>query len=225
MWGAPPPTAKVEYPFPTMKTTRWLHRHQKDPWRREATKQGYRSRSAWKLLELDARFRFLRRGARVVDLGAAPGGWSQVAAERIGATEARPLLVGVDMLDIAPLPGCRFLRRTLPSPGLTNEITALLQRTDVVLSDMLANVAGHRWADHERSLALCRAAEEFAASLLAPNGVFCCKLLRGGDGGGEKEMLAQWQTRFARIHRFKPKSSRSESAEIYLLAEGFRRSD
>ena len=181
-------------------------------------------------MELDARFGFLRPGARVVDLGAAPGGWSQVAAERIfpskgGANEERIRLVGIDMLDIAPLPGCRFLRRTLPSPGLADEINALLPRVDVVLSDMLANVGGHRWVDHERSLALCRAAEAFAASLLAPDGAFCCKLLRGGDGGGEREMLAAWQTRFARIRRFKPKSSRSESAEIYLLAEGFRRGE
>lgn len=207
-----------------MKTSkRWLHRHHKDPWKRDATQKGYRSRSAWKLLELDDRFRFLRRGARVVDLGAAPGGWSQVAAERIDASQERIRLVGIDMLEIAPLPGCRFLRREFPTPGLADEITALLPRVDAVLSDMLANVGGHRWVDHERSLALCRAAEQFAASLLAPDGVFCCKLLRGGDGGGEREMLAAWQTRFARIHRFKPKSSRSESAEIYLLAEGFRR--
>ena len=202
-------------------SARWLQRQRRDSWRREAAREGYRSRAAYKLLEIDRRFGFLRRGARVVDLGAAPGGWSQAAARRIGAAAGREWLVGVDVLEIAPVAGCRFLQRAFPAPELQGEIRSLLQRVDVVLSDMLANVSGRRLVDHERSLALCQAAEAFAAEMLSPGGTLCCKLLRGGDGTEEQLMLADWQTRFRQVARFKPKASRGESAEIYLVATGF----
>ena len=202
-------------------SSRWLQRQRRDAWRQAAAREGWRSRAAYKLLEIDARFGFLRRGARVVDLGAAPGGWSQAAAQRIGAGTGREWVVGVDVLEIAPLAGCRFLQREFPAPGLQEEIRSLLRQVDVVLSDMLANVSGHRLVDHERSLALCRMAEAFAAGLLSPGGALCCKLLRGGDGKEERQMLADWRMRFQQVARFKPKASRGESAEMYLVATGF----
>ena len=214
-------------------SARWRQRQGRDVHVRAAAREGYRSRSAYKLLEMDARFRFLRCGARVVDLGAAPGGWSQVAAQRIGAGVGREWLVGVDVLDIAPLAGCRFVKGAFPvtwgaaaartpliaGEELAREVEGLLgRRADVVLSDMLANVSGNRLVDHERSLELCRLAEAFAGDVLAAGGVFCCKLLRGGDGREERDMLADWRRRFQRVVRFKPAASRAESAEIYVLA-------
>ena len=215
-------SSKIKRKGTSASSSRWLQRQRRDAWRRDAAREGWRSRAAYKLLEIDKRFGFLKRGARVVDLGAAPGGWSQVAAQRIGAGTEREWVVGVDMLEIAPVAGCRFLQREFPAPELLQEIKSLLQRADVVLSDMLANVSGHRLVDHERSLALCRMAEAFAAEVLSPGGVLCCKLLRGGDGQEEKELLADWRTRFKQVTRFKPKASREESAEIYLVALGFK---
>ena len=203
--------------------TRWLQRDRRDAYVRAAAQEGFRSRSAYKLLDIDARFKLLHKGSRVVDLGAAPGGWSQVAAKRVGAGEGREWVVGIDPLEIAPLPGCHFLRTEFPAPELREQLLALLGgRVNLVLSDMLANMSGNRLVDFQGSLNLCQQAEAFAAEILAPKGALCCKLLRGGDGSEEKEMLEDWKTRFERVERFKPKASRGESAEIYLVALGFR---
>lgn len=157
-----------------------------------------------------------------MDMGAAPGGWSQVAAQRVGAGEGREYVVGVDRLSIAPVPGCRFLRCEFPSPGLQERIFEILGgRANAVISDMLENISGNRLVDHERSLYLCRTAENFASGILAPGGTFCCKFLRGGDGREERAMMANWQARFDSVVRFKPNASRGESAEIYLVASRF----
>ena len=200
-------------------SARWLQRQQRDPWARAAQQQGYRSRSACKLLEIDRRFRFLRPGARVLDLGAAPGGWSQVAARRTGAGGGREWVLGVDVQDVVPVDGCRFIKCAFPAAGLAQEVQKLLgRRVDVLLSDMLGNVSGNRIRDHANSLELCRSVERFAADVLSEDGMLCCKLLRGGDPREEQEMLADWSGRFRRVLRFKPQASRSESAEIYLLA-------
>lgn len=173
-------------------------------------------------MEIDDRFRFLKRGARVIDLGAAPGGWSQVAAQRIGADEGKELVVGVDRLAISPVAGCRFLQCEFPSPGLQKRILVTLgARANAVISDMLENITGNRLVDHHRSISLCRMAEDFASGILAPGATFCCKLLRGGDGRDEKEMMADWRTRFDTVVRMKPRASRNDSVEIYLVASGF----
>ena len=160
----------------------------------------------------------------MVDLGAAPGGWSQVAAKCTGAREGLERIVAVDVLGVEPIAGCRFLRAKFPAPDLSAKVLEALDgRVNAVLSDMLANVSGNRLVDYQRSLELCRSVEDFASSgILASGGTLCCKLLRGGDGNDEKEMLADWRKRFDSLVRFKPKASRGESAEIYLVASGFR---
>ena len=204
-------------------SSRWLQRDRRDAYVKAAARDGYRSRSAYKLIEIDERFGFLRKGSRGLDLGAAPGGWSQVAARRLGAHENLERVVAVDVLDMEPIAGCRFLRAEFPAPNLSAKVAEVLNgRVNVVLSDMLANVSGNRLVDYQRSLELCRSVEAFAAGILASGGTLCCKLLRGGDGIDEKEMLADWRKRFHSITRFKPKASRGGSAEIYLVASGFR---
>lgn len=204
-------------------SSRWLQRDRRDAYVKAAAREGYRSRSAYKLVEINERFGFLRKGSKVVDLGAAPGGWSQVAAKRVGARGGLERVVAVDVLEMEPIAGCRFLRAEFPAPDLSAKVLeALGGRVNVVLSDMLANVSGNRLVDYQRSLELCRNVEAFASGgVLAPGGTLCCKLLRGGDSGDEKEMLADWRKRFDSLTRFKPKASRGESAEIYLVASGF----
>lgn len=205
-------------------SSRWLQRDRRDAYVKAAAREGYRSRSAYKLVEINGRFGFLRKGSKVVDLGAAPGGWSQVAAKRVGACEGLERVVAVDVLEMEPISGCRFLRAEFPAPDLSAKVLEALEgRVNVVLSDMLANVSGNRLVDYQRSFELCRNVEAFASGgVLAPGGTLCCKLLRGGGGVDEKEMLADWRMRFDSLTRFKPKASRGESAEIYLVASGFR---
>ena len=205
-------------------SSRWLQRDRRDAYVKAAAREGYRSRSAYKLVEMNKRFGFLRKGSKVVDLGAAPGGWSQVAAKYAGAREGLERVVAVDVLEMEPIAGCRFLRAEFPAPDLSAKVLeALNGRANVVLSDMLANVSGNRLVDYQRALELCSNVEAFASGgVLASGGTLCCKLLRGGDGSDEKEMLADWRKRFDSLVRFKPKASRGESAEIYLVASGFR---
>ncbi|MCY4031235.1 MAG: RlmE family RNA methyltransferase [Hyphomicrobiales bacterium] len=204
-------------------SSRWLQRDRRDAYVKAAAREGYRSRSAYKLVEINERFGFLRKGSKVVDLGAAPGGWSQVAAKRVGARKGLERVVAVDVLEMEPISGCRVLRAEFPAADLSAKVLEALDgRVNVVLSDMLANVSGNRLVDYQRSLELCRNVEAFASGgVLASGGTLCCKLLRGGDGADEKEMLADWRKRFDSITRFKPKASRGESAEIYLVASGF----
>ena len=204
-------------------SSRWLQRDRRDAYVKAAAREGYRSRSAYKLVEINERFGFLRKGSKVVDLGAAPGGWSQVAAKRVGARKGLERVVAVDVLEMEPISGCRVLRAEFPAVDLSAKVLEALDgRVNVVLSDMLANVSGNRLVDYQRSLELCRNVEAFASGgVLASGGTLCCKLLRGGDGADEKEMLADWRKRFDSITRFKPKASRGESAEIYLVASGF----
>ena len=204
-------------------SSRWLQRDRRDAYVKAAAREGYRSRSAYKLVEINERFGFLRKGSKVVDLGAAPGGWSQVAAKRVGARKGLERVIAVDVLEMEPISGCRVLQAEFPAADLSAKVLEALDgRVNVVLSDMLANVSGNRLVDYQRSLELCRNVEAFASGgVLASGGTLCCKLLRGGDGADEKEMLADWRKRFDSITRFKPKASRGESAEIYLVASGF----
>ena len=194
---------------------RWLTRQLNDPYVAEAKAKGFRSRSAFKLLELDARFHLLGRGKRVIDLGAAPGGWSQVALERGAAA-----VVGVDLLPIDPLPGAAFVQGDFADPEMPARLAALLGgNADVVLSDMAPNTTGHSATDHVRILALAELALAFAGEVLAPGGAFVCKLFQGG---AERGLLTAMQLRFAKVRHAKPPASRKESSELYVVATGFR---
>jgi len=201
-------------------STRWLRRQLNDPYVAEARKQGLRSRAAFKLMELDDRFRFLKPGLRVVDLGAAPGGWSQVAAQRVKAEDHKGRVVALDLAGMDPLPGVSVLLGDfMDDDGLALLSGALDGKADVVLSDMAARATGHTATDHLRIMALCEAALDFAARVLAPGGVFVAKVLQGGT---EHELLARMKQLFKTVRHAKPPSSRADSAETYVIAQGFR---
>ena len=198
----------------------WLERQLNDPYVARAKREGYRSRSAFKLSEIDDRFRFLKEGARVVDLGAAPGGWSQIAAKRAGSARGHGRVVAIDILAMDAIPGVEFLQLDFLDPQAPDKLKALLAGpADVVLSDMAANASGHRKTDHIRIMALAEAAAEFARDVLAPRGSFLAKVLQGGTEGA---LLATLKRDFASVKHVKPSASRSDSAELYMLATGFR---
>jgi len=197
----------------------WLERQLNDPYVARAKREGFRSRAAYKLSEIDDKARFLKRGARVIDLGAAPGGWSQVAAKRVGAPQ-QGRVVAIDLLAIDPLPGVDFMQLDFLDPSAPEKLKAMLGGpADVVLSDMAANATGHRKTDHIKIVALVEAAAEFAREVLAPGGTFLAKVLQGG---AEVELLAGLKRDFKTVKHVKPSASRSDSAELYLLATGFR---
>lgn len=203
-----------------LSSTLWLQRQLNDPYVERAQAAGYRSRAAFKLAELDDRFHLLKKGARVVDLGAAPGGWCQVAVER-GAAK----VVGVDLLEIEPIGGVTLLVGDFTEPATVAAVTAALGgqadrgRADLVLSDMAANATGHRATDHVRVVVLAEAAVAFAEDILAPGGAFVAKVFQGG---AEAELLARLKARFDKVRHAKPPASRPESPETYLVATGFR---
>jgi len=198
-------------------SARWLERQLNDPYVAEAQARGYRSRAAFKLLQLDDKYRFLTRGARVVDLGAAPGGWVQVAQERCGP-EAR--VVGIDLLEIAPIPGAELLVGDFFDADAPERLRAALDGpADVVLSDMAASSTGHAKTDHLRIMALAEAALLFAEEVLAPGGSFVAKVLQGGT---ERELLTRLKQVFEKVRHVKPEASRKDSAEMYLVATGYR---
>ena len=204
----------------TAAQKRWLERQLNDPYVSRAKREGWRSRAAYKLIEIDDKYRLLRPGARVVDLGAAPGGWSQVAAKRVGAAEGRGTVIAIDLLDISPIPGVDVLKLDFLDPEAPERLKAMLDgEADLVLSDMAANATGHRQTDHLRIMGLAEAAAAFACEVLKPGGGFLCKVLRGGT---EATLLAALKRDFAQVRHVKPAASRSNSAELYLLATGFR---
>jgi 23S rRNA (uridine2552-2'-O)-methyltransferase len=196
----------------------WLERQLNDPYVARAKREGYRGRAAFKLIEIDDKHRLFKKGARVVDLGAAPGGWSQVAVKRIGAGQGR--VVAIDLLDMAPIAGVDFVQLDFLDPNAPDELKKMLGGpADVVLSDMAANATGHRKTDHLKIMALAEAAADFAREVLAPGGAFLCKVLQGGT---EATLLAGLKQDFASVKHVKPAASRTDSAELYLLATGFR---
>jgi 23S rRNA (uridine2552-2'-O)-methyltransferase len=204
----------------TTSQQKWLERQLNDPYVARAKREGYRSRAAYKLLEIDEKHRLLKPGGRVVDLGAAPGGWSQVAAEKVGSREGRGRVVGIDLLPIEPLPGAEFVILDFLDPDAPERLTALVGGpADLVLSDMAANATGHKKTDHLRIVGLAEAAADFARSVLAPGGAFLAKVLQGGTEGA---LLADLKRDFATVRHVKPAASRSDSAELYVLATGFR---
>ena len=195
---------------------RWLARQLNDPYVRAAKEQGWRSRAAYKLLELDEKFHLIRKGARVVDLGAAPGGWSQVAISR-GAAK----VVAIDLLPMEPLAGATVLQADFTAEETEARlIEALGGKADLVLSDMAPNTTGHAATDHLRIMALAEAALDFALGVLAEGGGFVAKVFQGGT---ERAMLARLKQHFASVKHAKPPASRKESSELYVVATGFRR--
>ena len=197
----------------------WLERQLNDPYVARAKREGMRSRAAYKLMEIDDKARFLKKGARVLDLGAAPGGWAQVAAKRVHSP-GQGRVVGIDLLDIDPLPGVEFTQMDFLDPSAPDRLKEMLGGpADVVLSDMAANATGHRRTDHIKIVALVEAAAEFAREVLAPGGVFLAKVIQGGTEG---VLLTALKHDFALVKHVKPLASRADSAELYLLATGFR---
>jgi 23S rRNA (uridine2552-2'-O)-methyltransferase len=201
-------------------STEWLSRQLNDPYVAEAQRLGYRSRAAFKLIELDDRFQLLLLGRRVVDLGCAPGGWTQVAVERVGARDGRGAVVGVDLSETAPIAGARILRADIYEPAITTAITSNLGGlVDVVLSDMAPSTIGHAATDHLRIVALAEAAFAIAEQILETGGAFVAKVFQGGAEG---ELLAHLKRAFREVRHAKPPASRAQSAETYVIAKGFR---
>lgn len=200
-----------------LASQRWLTRQINDPYVHAAKKQGYRSRAAFKLVQLDQRFRLLKPGLRVLDLGAAPGGWTQVAVERVGPSGT---VVAVDILAMAPIPRVSVLELDFLAADAEQKVLAALGGpVDLVLSDMAPPATGHKQTDHLRIMALCEAAADFATRVLAPSGAFVCKVWQGGTESG---LLGGLKRRFAQVRHAKPEASRKESAETYLVATGFK---
>lgn len=199
-------------------STRWLARQLADPYVQEARRRGYRSRAAFKLAEIDDRFRLLRRARVAVDLGAAPGGWSQVLRERMGANA---VILAVDILEMEPIPGVTVLTGDFLAEETEKAVRAALagRRADIVVSDMAAPTTGHRATDHLRTLALAETAFAFARTVLAEGGSFVTKIYQGGAEG---ELLAAIKRAFRHVRHWKPPASRPESVETYLIAQGFR---
>ncbi|MBW7921670.1 MAG: RlmE family RNA methyltransferase [Rubellimicrobium sp.] len=208
-----------------LSSTLWLERQLNDPYVRRAQQEGYRGRAAFKIMELDDRFRFLRPGARVVDLGSAPGGWLQVAVPRInalGEMRGKPVgrIIGVDLQEVEPVPGAEIQQLDFLEDGADAKVRDWLGgQADVVMSDMAAAASGHRQTDHLRIITLCEAAAELAFDVLAPGGTFVAKVLAGGAEGGLQTLLKQ---RFEKVVNVKPPASRKDSSEKFVVATGFR---
>ena len=208
-----------------LSSTRWLERQLNDPYVQQAKKDGYRGRAAYKILELDDRFRFLVPGARVVDLGCAPGGWCQVAVARTNALgeksgKARGRVIGLDLREIEPIPGAEIHVLDFLSEGADEIVKGWLGgRADVVMSDMAAASSGHKQTDHLRIIALCEAAADLAFDVLEPGGTFVAKVLAGGAEDGLQKTLNR---RFEKVANVKPPASRSDSSEKFVVATGYR---
>jgi 23S rRNA (uridine2552-2'-O)-methyltransferase len=204
----------------SLSSQKWLERQLNDPYVARARREGYRSRAAYKLLEIDDKHRLLKPGQRVVDLGAAPGGWSQIAARRVGSPDGRGRVVGIDLLPIDPMPGVEFVELDFLDESAPGRLTELLGGpADVVMSDMAANTTGHKKTDHLRIMGLAEAAAQFAREILAPGGAFVAKVFQGGT---ENQLLADLKRDFATVRHVKPQASRADSSELYVLATGFR---
>jgi 23S rRNA (uridine2552-2'-O)-methyltransferase len=200
---------------------RWLERQLNDPYVAAAKREGFRSRAAFKLAEIDAKHHLLKSGKRVVDLGSAPGGWAQVAAERVKSVEGRGQVVAIDLLDMEAVAGVEFLQLDFMDMAAPARLAAMLRtgRADVVLSDMAAQGTGHVRTDHLRIMGLAEAAADFASEVLSPGGAFVCKVFQGGT---ERQLLDRLKRDFTSVKHVKPPASRSESAEMYVVALGFR---
>ena len=198
----------------------WLERQLNDPYVAQAKREGYRSRAAYKLIEIDDKYHFLKPGITVVDLGAAPGGWSQIAAKRVGAANGKGKVIAIDLLEMPEIPGVTFAQLDFLAEDAPAKLLEMIGgRADAVLSDMAPNTTGHAATDHVRIMALAELAAAFARDVLAPGGAFLAKVFQGGT---EHRLLAELKRDFASVKHVKPPASRADSAELYLLATGFR---
>lgn len=199
---------------------KWLQRQLNDPYVARAKREGWRSRAAFKLIEMDEKLHVLKRGMRIVDLGAAPGGWSQVAAKKIGAAEGQGKIVAIDLLEMDAVTGVMFAQMDFLDPTAPERLFAMLDgKADLVMSDMAANTTGHKKNDHLKIIALVELAADFARQVLAPGGAFIAKVFQGGTEG---TLLADLKRDYAQVRHLKPAASRADSAELYLVATGFR---
>ena len=205
----------------TPSQQRWLERQLNDPYVAAAQRDGLRSRAAFKLMEIDDRHRLLKPGQRIIDLGAAPGGWTQIAVDRVKALDGRGQVIAIDYLAIGSIAGATILELDFLDDSAPDQLKALMRDggADVVLSDMASPTTGHSSTDHLRIVALAEAAALFAREVLAPGGAFLCKMFQGGT---ERELLADLRKDFAVVRHIKPPASRKESTELYMLATGFR---
>ncbi len=208
-----------------LSSTRWLQRQLNDPYVQRAKAEGYRGRAAYKIMELDDRFHFLKPGGRVVDLGCAPGGWTQVAVERVNARGEKPgrrrgRVIGVDLREVESIAGAELHRLDFMAEGADEKVRDWLGgKADVVMSDMAASATGHRQTDHLRIMALAEAAAELAFDVLEEGGTFVAKVL---EGGAQAELQKRLKRGFAKVLNVKPPASRADSAEKYVVALGFR---
>lgn len=199
----------------TASSAKWLERQLNDPFVQKAKAEGWRSRAAFKLIELDERFHFLKRGAKVIDLGCAPGGWVQVAIQR-GASQ----VVGVDLLPVDPVSGAELIQADFTDPAIGPRLMTMMGgKPDVVLSDLAHNTVGHRQTDHLKIMSLLEMASDFALANLKSGGAFAAKAFQGGE---TEDLLLKLKLRFDNVKHFKPKSSRADSSEIYIVATGFK---
>ncbi len=204
--------------YRSKSSNKWLERQLNDPYVAEAKRQGYRSRAAFKLVQLDEKYKFLGRGKTIVDLGCAPGGWTQVAVER---NKGSGQVVGIDILETQPVAGATMICQDFTAEGAPEKLKALMNGpADIVMSDMAANTTGHQQTDHLRTIGLVEAAYEFAKEVLAPGGIFIAKVFQGG---AEASLLADVKKNFQKVAHFKPDASRKSSPETYLVALGYRK--
>ncbi|MBU0780081.1 RlmE family RNA methyltransferase [Loktanella salsilacus] len=209
----------------SLSSTRWLQRQLNDPYVKKAKIEGYRGRAAFKILELDDKYRFLIPGARVVDLGCAPGGWCQVAVRRVNAlgertSKAVGRVLGVDLQEVEPIAGAEIHQLDFLDDGADQLVMSWLDgQADVVMSDMAASASGHKQTDHLKIIALCEAAAYFSFDVLTPGGTFVAKVLAGGAEGNLQKLL---KSRFEKVSNVKPPASRSDSSEKFVVATGFK---
>jgi len=204
----------------TVSSQRWLQRQLNDPYVVEAKKRGYRSRAAFKLLQIDDQFRFLKPGGRIIDLGAAPGGWTQVSVERVSSGKNKGVVIGIDLTPVEPIAGATVLAKDFYDEDAPALLTELLGGpADVVLSDMAAAATGETQIDHMRIMGLAEAAHDFARQILKPGGTYIAKVLRGGT---ERTLLDRLKKDFEKVRHVKPEASRADSAEMYVVGLGFR---
>lgn len=203
--------------FKKKSSNQWLARQLNDPYVAESKRLGYRSRAAFKLIQLDEKYKFLGKGKTIVDLGCAPGGWTQVAVER---NKGSGQVVGIDILETEPVNGATLICQDFTEEGAAERLKTLLNGApDIVMSDMAANTTGHQQTDHLRTIGLVEMAYEFAKEVLAPGGIFISKVFQGG---AEADLLADIKKNFAKVGHFKPDASRAGSPEIYLVAQGYK---
>lgn len=205
----------------TASSTKWLQRQLNDPYVAEAHRQGFRGRAAFKIIELNNQFHFFKPGLRVVDLGCAPGGWSQVAVKMVKSTPENPLVIGMDLLTANPIPGAKLVQMDFTTDEAPELLKTMLggHLADIVMSDMAANTTGIHSIDHLRIMNLLEMAYDFAIQVLAPNGVFIAKIFQGGT---ENEFLARMKRDFKTVKHAKPDASRKDSSEFYVIATGFK---